>query len=495
MPENVIPIASSAKSIPCRLRDDSIIWISRNQPMILPNFAMTDFGSQGRTRLDNVVNLRHPRDHLAVYTALSRAPTLDGTLILSMFDTRLVCKGMVRGLRRELRELEILDDVTRMRFTGTLPPLLHGVTRSDVIHAYYKHFGLWHVPVGVHPAVSWANAPAREIQPPMAFAKWSLVSDSVPVQQKRPADKEPILIAKRIKAGHQSDHATGLLTPPDVRLPPGFVWDSQNWSCAYDSLLTILYNVVDDLSDESMTCFRESTLLTNLLERFTRFRSGNLSPHPTLEDIRDAFRDEISAIDSALPRAGSELTSIAAVIDCAFVPTTPFAVDCFTCDLCGDLSQPTPRRSFIWTAGFDILFNPSGCSVSQVFAQFFTPAQKHRCPTCQLPQAYYSEVRILLPPPCIFLELSANRPQPEKLAVDTHLLCPYLDGFIQYRLVGVVYLGGAHFTAIHVRRDGSVWYHDGLATGDHCVPHYEPYSNMGVAYGRGACILLYARTD
>ncbi|GJF00912.1 hypothetical protein PsYK624_172160, partial [Phanerochaete sordida] len=155
LPENVIPIPYVSKSIICTLRNDNEIRVTREQVMILPNFAMTDFGSQGRTRIHNVVHLRNSRDHLGVYTALSRCPTLQGTLILSMFDPARVTKSVGRGLKRELRELEILDDVTRMRVAGTLPPSLVGVTRADVVHAYYRQYGIRHVPEFVHPALNW----------------------------------------------------------------------------------------------------------------------------------------------------------------------------------------------------------------------------------------------------------------------------------------------------------------------------------------------------
>ena len=49
LPLNVVPLAKSSVTTTCNLPDDSSIGISRSQPDILPNFAMTDFASQGKT--------------------------------------------------------------------------------------------------------------------------------------------------------------------------------------------------------------------------------------------------------------------------------------------------------------------------------------------------------------------------------------------------------------------------------------------------------------
>ncbi|KAF8575651.1 hypothetical protein K439DRAFT_1369324 [Ramaria rubella] len=47
---------------------------------------MTDYGSQGDTRPNHVVDLRSCRNHMAYYTALSCSSNLDGTVIFQGFD-------------------------------------------------------------------------------------------------------------------------------------------------------------------------------------------------------------------------------------------------------------------------------------------------------------------------------------------------------------------------------------------------------------------------
>ena len=39
-----------------------------------------------------------------------------------------------------------------------------------------------------------------------------------------------------------------------------------------------------------------------------------------------------------------------------------------------------------------------------------------------------------------------------------------------YKLRGIVYHGGFHFNSCVITEAGDIWYHDGIATGDKCVP-------------------------
>ena len=60
---------------------------------ILPNFAMMDYASQGKMRVDNVVDLSHCRSHQSYYTALSRSATTAGTAIVQNFSVGPIIGG------------------------------------------------------------------------------------------------------------------------------------------------------------------------------------------------------------------------------------------------------------------------------------------------------------------------------------------------------------------------------------------------------------------
>ena len=87
--QNIVPLTCTTNSITCTLKDDSKTVISRTQIEILPNFAMPDFASQGKTHPYNPVDLNNCRSHQAYYTALSRSATAAGTVILQGFDTKI----------------------------------------------------------------------------------------------------------------------------------------------------------------------------------------------------------------------------------------------------------------------------------------------------------------------------------------------------------------------------------------------------------------------
>jgi hypothetical protein len=71
LPKNVIPMTRTTKTIKCTLPNDCENKIIRQQINVLPKFSMTDYASQGKTRLYNPVNLSHCRNFQSIYTCLS----------------------------------------------------------------------------------------------------------------------------------------------------------------------------------------------------------------------------------------------------------------------------------------------------------------------------------------------------------------------------------------------------------------------------------------
>ena len=65
LPENVIPLMKIKRSVKCTFPNGVSIPVCRSQVHVLPNFAMTVYSSQGKTRPNNVVILNSCRDHLS----------------------------------------------------------------------------------------------------------------------------------------------------------------------------------------------------------------------------------------------------------------------------------------------------------------------------------------------------------------------------------------------------------------------------------------------
>ena len=177
LPENVVPLTRTSTSTQCLLPNDAIVNISRSQVEVLPNFAMTDYTSQGKTRVVNVVDLSSARSHQSYYTALSRSASAAGTVILQGFDTHKITGGASGALRQEFRELEMLDDITMLRYNGKLPSSVVGVRRNDLISTFRQLKGEKYVPSKVHRAIRWKeNDPFRLSEG--TDAAWRIVDSS-----------------------------------------------------------------------------------------------------------------------------------------------------------------------------------------------------------------------------------------------------------------------------------------------------------------------------
>lgn len=156
LPPNVIPLSRVSKTVKCNLPVGNLaVSVDRSQICILGNFAMTDFGSQGKTKLRNVVHLKYCRNHQAMYTALSRSTSLVDTHILEGFNATKIRGGASFGLKCEFHELELLDDITSRREAGTLHPSIKGLTREELLRAHLHLHGRRYIPASVDPALKW----------------------------------------------------------------------------------------------------------------------------------------------------------------------------------------------------------------------------------------------------------------------------------------------------------------------------------------------------
>ena len=157
LPENVVPIFPTTTNVKAMLPNDEKYYINRTQVEVLVNFAMTDFASQGKTRPDNPVDLNNLRSHQSYYTALSRSATAEGTLILQGFDSKQITGGCSGALRQEFRELELLDEITRLRYISKLPSHVEGITRNNIMTSFRKWKGNQYVLSTVHSSIRWST--------------------------------------------------------------------------------------------------------------------------------------------------------------------------------------------------------------------------------------------------------------------------------------------------------------------------------------------------
>ncbi len=123
LPENVVPLKRNGETIVCAMPNGKHTKVFREQISVLLNFGMSDYSSQGRTRPNNVIDLQNCKTHQSFYTALSRSASAEGTIIVQGFEqSKIQNAGNLSGhLRQEFRELELLNEITKLRYENKLP--------------------------------------------------------------------------------------------------------------------------------------------------------------------------------------------------------------------------------------------------------------------------------------------------------------------------------------------------------------------------------------
>ncbi|KAF6752336.1 hypothetical protein DFP72DRAFT_815440, partial [Ephemerocybe angulata] len=162
LPKNVVPLTRHSESIEAQLPNDVYVRITRSQIPVLPNFAMTDYSSQGKTWPSNVVDLKECRSFQGVYTCLSRGTSLEGMLIVRDFSDDLLRGELDGALRQEYRELDYLATITDLRYQGKLPPHSMQMTRWETI----KLYRLWKQTAGRDVTDAPAFPNVDDVKPP-----------------------------------------------------------------------------------------------------------------------------------------------------------------------------------------------------------------------------------------------------------------------------------------------------------------------------------------
>ncbi|KAF8903080.1 hypothetical protein CPB84DRAFT_1678290 [Gymnopilus junonius] len=265
---------------------------------------MTDFVSQGKTRGVNTADLNNLNSHQAYYTALSRSSTAKGTMILQGFDERKITgKKLYGGLRQEFRELELLDEITKLRYNGKLHFSVTGDTRNSLIHTFHKWKGIHHVPATVHSAIRWSKFdPFIESSVdaidssvvPLAIDTKTEQSDTHLQQQKQKRKHSTEDSVKKTKRQKRTS-AIQLPSPHHCLVPTGMKWS--NNSCAYDSVFTLLLSIWTEDQHRWKSFFTSvgNQFLTALHKGFLLHERNQKS----LEDTRDNIRHRLQALNPA----------------------------------------------------------------------------------------------------------------------------------------------------------------------------------------------------
>lgn len=426
-----------------------------------------------------------------------RGSTYSGTIIVQPFDPKKLTGGISGSLRQEFRELELLDEITKLRYLGKISPKVTGITRNELIHSFRKWKGEKFMPKTMHHALTWNNSDPFPIDDVQADAPWQVVekprakdnkkAEALDMPDKQSKDTGYVaakgtqaltavsntLDTKVTKRKRDEDLDNEVTTKKACREAVhnkvqlvGFKWDNVNYSCAYDSLLTILLSVYTECKQQWLAVVPEQN--AHLSRVTTWFDGKNNDVASYTAAIRHSLRHILHAQDPEVFPNGLVGTDIYALVRELLQTSEDSQSQSFACQSCHYMSESEGACNVLWDTSKEVwkksLYRGGsykGQSVTAWLGAIFNQKTSQICPQCE--RSLHQCIRYDTAP--AFVALNIHNVKAE---ICTEVTLP--DHPNRYRLCGLIYFGKFHFTCRVVDKHGDVWFHDGIKTGHNLVP-------------------------
>jgi hypothetical protein len=265
----------------------------------------------------------------------------------------MITSGVTGYLRQEFRKLEILDEITKMKYENTLPLKVQGSVRNSLIRSFQKWKGTTYVPPSTHEALEWSAKDSLPLLSVVTDAPWQMISkdkknkdDSETVQTSFLPAKGSVPVNMKCKSANQETSETfkkqKTLTSHDTSAssPAGLLWDGDDYSCAYDALITVLYDTWTNNTDQWTKIFYSINPehLKPLASGFKKYLMGG--DDISLEDVRDILRKRLHTKYPTEFPTGAAGASVAGLATRIFHTNTTSAsalMECNQCDYEEDL--------------------------------------------------------------------------------------------------------------------------------------------------------------
>lgn len=486
LPDNVVPVAAYTKSIAVRLGDDSSVLVSRTQVPVLLNFSMTDYGSQGRSRQFNPIDPTDCKNNQSLYTCLSRATSWKSTVLAAPIPPKLAQGKLSEQLRKEFQQLELLNVITKLRFEGRLPDTVKGETRTSLINAFQHWKGVDWCPPGVHPAIRWSKSDPIGFVQVQQSSPWAVIkpkprANKDTASQITPKMTQYVVAKGSTKLLNLSDEPMSKRQPrgrSDVLPRPiGLLWDEETWSCAYDSILTILHFYYTTYhADWLANVSNLNDVLTHLSTTWAEHPDDPASARSVVQGIAHR-RDE-----HEFPLDGHTGTSISALLELLLSVKQNYIVRIKSCIACGMKLHERSVPDLVLTIDSQSRSVPTGSA--GIARQWLD----HSVGTCTCGGATRSRITVAGdPPPLIAVGLLPTTKPTYTISMD------FTVQRASYSLVGLIYHGAEHFTARLFDRRKNVWRYDGMADGGAVVHEgkTDTINDLRILNGREVCFALY----
>ena len=504
LPVNVIPMTLTSKKIKCDLPNDYEINIIRQQINVLPNFSMTDYASQGKTRFQNPVNLSHCRNFQSIYTCLSRSSNAAGTLIVQGCNPDKITKGLPGHLRQEFRELQLLDNITKEIFEGQLNKAYFGPLRNPMLYKYRTEIkkkdsnNLHHsltLPDEEYVIKNKGHEEDGTWNPNVYQKLLHLNTNGRELKRKLPglhtidqgAYREDSYKKKKLSLT-SSQNLIG-------QSPIGLNWDDKDYSCAYDSLFTGLYHIWNEGELSHKTYFGSGTPLMQILHsRFTSLLNENC----TFESVRDHLRSKLHFQKPTQYRYGTNYTDIDELVR-DLTSTKSYGTSCLRCPNC----QSSIEKQCVYLGDYTSVGWSSSdrdelqTASIQRYLNFKLIKKDERtkifCLECHNSIGKYfslCETQYLDELPSVLIFALAPW-----IDINKYLEFDVSNLLKKYILKAIIYSNGDHFTVKLVDKNLTVWHHDGQVTRSICrkdqsLIHLDDIVPLKI-YGRYKAIMAF----
>lgn len=412
-------------------------------------------------------------------------------MLLHPVEPHKITGGCSGELRQEYRELELLDEITRLRFEGLLPDSVSGHKRTLLIRSFQEYKGVGYVPRHVHPSIRWTDKEGPHIIAEEEFYEWRIVT-----KDKRKGKKsvqETTYVTAKGTAAYADGNCVG--STDEERLPVVVPWDTVDYSCAYDCMLVILYEMWAQNSKKWKTIFvKRNDKLALLAKVFHDVSVGRSSMETVRYRLRKTLHDEQPTIFrwGPIPLEIHHLVSALLTYNARIEPSCTCIA---TCSRCG-ASQAFDCDLF--SKAIVCLTYWEGTRSQKLLDDAIrTYCHQNACTTCQADMED-STVQFLLSPNIIALEINPSTSPTVDRALKIRKNGEK-QRFMHFPLTGIIYLDRerVHFVAT-VFRGRDAWHYDGMAE-ELCTKAKKRLTDSQLTrhrlYRTEACagILIYSR--
>jgi hypothetical protein len=227
----------------------------------------------------------------------------------------------------------------------------------------------------------------------------------------------------------------------------GLLWDSENYSCAYDALFVILYDIWS--TNPSIWTSRFSEINLYYLKPLSSGFKNIMNGQSTFETVREHIRQRLYTQNETIFPYGTRGTSVIALATVVLAPDKLVAISNAICGNCPyskthvDCKQEfviyekeEPKSTSTWLAS---LAQKNNENSPHCLSQILQPIAFKACPSLLVFQIDSTNVKISKK--IKFVQDGEN---------------------VVLDIRGLIYYSGFHFTSRIITFNGDIWYHDGI---------------------------------